>query len=312
MAQTAHLPDHDEDLVRLYLADIGRHPLLTKDDEARLGALVEAGVHARDRLAGGEKLTGAERNRLRRAERIGEQAAVDFVNANLRLVVSVAKKYQWSGLPLLDLVQEGNLGLIHAVEKFDYRKGFKFSTYATWWIRQSISRGIANSARTIRLPVHVADRVDALRRASTRLEADLGRPPSPEELATELGWEVALVEEVTSLPGEPTSLDAPLTSESDEDFGYLVRDASAADPAEEAMATLVPSAVEALMQVLDDQERTVLRLRYGLDAGQPRTFVETGRLLDLSGERVRQIEKRAMGKLRQVSAERAARDLLAA
>ena len=309
--------DQDQDLVGLYLSEIGRHALLTKDDEARLGALIQAGVEARRQLSAGvldsgEPLTPSVRARLRRAVRRGEDAAATMVQANLRLVVSVAKKYQWCGLPLLDLIQEGNLGLIHAVEKFDHRKGFKFSTYATWWIRQAISRGVANTSRTIRLPVHVADRVDAVRRTASRMESDLGRAPTQEELAAELGWEPAQVADVLGLPGEPASLDAPLSEESDEDFGFLVADARAVDPALAAEAALLPEAVRRFLGVLDDQERTVLHLRYGLDRGDPRTYGEAGEVLGLSGERVRQIEKRAMVKLREVSERLEAAALLAA
>ncbi|HVA43268.1 MAG TPA: sigma-70 family RNA polymerase sigma factor, partial [Acidimicrobiales bacterium] len=176
VSRSAYGPE-DQDLVRLYLDDIARYPLLTKDDEARLGAIMEVGAAARARLEQ-KGLPSSERARLRRAVRAADQAADTFVQSNLRLVVSVAKRYQWSGLPLLDLVQEGNVGLIRAVEKFDYRKGFKFSTYATWWIRQAIGRGVANTARTIRLPIHVVDQLDTLRKATTALESDLGRAPT--------------------------------------------------------------------------------------------------------------------------------------
>src|ERR1044071_7244205 len=175
-----------EDLVRLYLEDVGRHDLLTKDDEVRLAQAIEAGVAARTELEAAKKLTPTQRRQLRRGIRLGEEAHRQFVNSNLRLVVSIAKKYQSSGLPLLDIVQEGNLGLIHAVDKFDWRKGFKFSTYATWWIRQAIARGIANTARTVRLPIHVDDRLIALARVRGDLEAKLGRSPTRRELARAL------------------------------------------------------------------------------------------------------------------------------
>ena len=193
----------EEDLVRLYLGDIGRHQLLTKDDEACLGARIEAGQKARAELDAGGTITSARRRQLKAAIRSADEAAEIFVNANLRLVVSIAKKYQASGLPLLDLVQEGNLGLIHAVTKFDHRKGFKFSTYATWWIRQAITRGIANSGRTIRLPVHAGDQVSALRKMRAQLETELGRKPTNADLTEALGWREGQVEEVLRFAAEP-------------------------------------------------------------------------------------------------------------
>jgi len=313
MARTAprNYGPEDQDLVRLYLDDIARYPLLTKDDEARLGALMEAGTAARARLAEA-KVPPSERARLRRAVRASDDAAQTFVRSNLRLVVSVAKRYQWSGLPLLDLVQEGNVGLIRAVEKFDYRKGFKFSTYATWWIRQAIGRGVANTARTIRLPIHVVDQLDTLRKATTQLESDLGRPPTPGELALDLGWPLPIVTDLMRLPSEPGALDAPLTEDSDEVIGDRIADRTALDPAAAATAALLPAEVERYLAVLDDQERAVVRLRYGLDRGEPRTLGQVGLVMDLTGERVRQIERKAMAKLRAASPDFEARDLLAA
>ena len=308
--RSAYGPE-DQDLVRLYLDDIARYPLLTKDDEARLGAIMEVGAAARARLEQ-KGLPSSERARLRRAVRAADQAADTFVQSNLRLVVSVAKRYQWSGLPLLDLVQEGNVGLIRAVEKFDYRKGFKFSTYATWWIRQAIGRGVANTARTIRLPIHVVDQLDTLRKATTALESDLGRAPTAPELATDLGWPVLLVSDLMRLPSEPSALDAPLTEDSDEAVGDRIADRGALDPAAAAAAALLPAEVERYLAVLDEQERDVVRLRYGLDQGEPRTLGQVGLVMDLTGERVRQIERKAMAKLRAASPEFEARDLLAA
>ena len=239
-----------EDLVRLYLEDVGRHDLLTKDDEIRLAQAIEAGVEAR-----------------------GEDAHRQFVNSNLRLVVSIAKKYQSSGLPLLDIVQEGNLGLIHAVDKFDWRKGFKFSTYATWWIRQAIQRGIANSARVIRLPVHAGDMLTALLKMS---------------------------------------LDEPVRDDGDAELGDFVQDRNAVAPFDHAATSLLPGEVAKVLAVLDDRERTILTLRFGLDGGGERTLEEVAEHFGLTRERIRQIEARAMSKLRHPSADVGARELLEA
>ena len=202
----------EEDLVRLYLTDIGQYPLLTKDDEVRLAQAIEAGAEARTALEAGEKPTPARKRELRRTARDGEMAERTFVQSNLRLVVSIAKKYQASGLPLLDLIQEGNLGLMHAVEKFDWRKGFKFSTYATWWIRQAITRGIANTGRTIRLPVHAGDTLARLQKARSRLELKYGRPATLAELAREVEMPEDKVTEALRFAAEPLSLSEPLLS----------------------------------------------------------------------------------------------------
>jgi RNA polymerase primary sigma factor len=301
----------DEDLVRLYLNDIGRHALLTKDDEARLGAVIEAGAAARAELAG-DGVTPARRRALARDVRAAEEATDVFVKANLRLVVSVAKRYQSSGLPLLDLVQEGNLGLIHAVEKFDYKKGFKFSTYATWWIRQAITRGIANTGRTIRLPVHTGDLVLRLRKTVTLLESELGRRPTVEELAVSLDWTEAQVVDVLRVSSDPASLDAPMSEDSDDEFGDIVADMHAQSPFDAVAAAMLPDAVDRLLAPLNERERTVIRLRYGLDRGEPRTLDEVGAHFNLTRERIRQIESRAMSKLRHPSADVGdAHDLLA-
>ncbi len=235
--------------------------------------------------------------------REAERATDTFVKANLRLVVSVAKKYQASGLPLLDLVQEGNLGLIHAVEKFDYKKGFKFSTYATWWIRQAITRGIANTGRTIRLPVHAGDQVLRLRKTITRLDGTLGRRPTVEELAEATGWTGEQITEMLRYASEPASLDAPVSEDSDDEFGVP-------DHPTERLArrtapwyqSLVPGEIERLLATLDERERVVLQLRFGLDRGEPRTLDEVGAHFKLTRERIRQIESRAMSKLRHPSA----------
>jgi len=300
--QNTRIENADEDLVRLYLNEIGRFGLLTKADEAELGAVIEEGVAAAAELAAEVKLTPARKRELRRKVRAAEHATDRFVKANLRLVVSIAKKYQSSGLPLLDLVQEGNLGLIHAVEKFDYKKGFKFSTYATWWIRQSITRGIANTARTVRLPVHAGDQALALRKAVTRLEGEIGRRPTTEELCAELGWKPAQVVEVVRFSADPASLNSPVSEDSAEEFGDFIADRSAPSPFDSVAESMVPSEIERSLSVLDDRERRVISLRYGLDRGEPRTLEEVGEHFDLTRERIRQIENRAMAKLRHPSA----------
>jgi RNA polymerase sigma factor (sigma-70 family) len=301
----------DEDLVRLYLRDIGRHPLLTKDDEVHLAKQIEEGNAARATLAAPGTLSSAEKASLRRKAKRGVAAERRFVECNLRLVVSIAKRYQASGLPLLDLVQEGNLGLMHAVEKFDWRKGFKFSTYATWWIRQSITRGIANTGRTIRLPVHAGDVLVRLQKVRNRMETELGRAPTDLELAGELEMPVDKVREALRFATEPVSLSEPLRDEGETELGDVVEDTSAASPFEVAAAALLPREVARLLTNLEPREREVLRLRYGLDRGEPRTLEEVGEVFGLTRERIRQIEARAMSKLRHPSIEAGARDLLA-
>jgi RNA polymerase sigma factor (sigma-70 family) len=301
----------EEDLVRLYLTDIGQFPLLTKDDEVRLAQAIEAGHEARRRLEWHpQNLDTATRRSLRVQVRDAEHAQRTFVQSNLRLVVSIAKKYQASGLPLLDLIQEGNLGLMHAVEKFEWRRGFKFSTYATWWIRQAITRGIANSGRTIRLPVHAGDTLTRLQKARSRLELRMGRPPTHAELATELDLPEAKVVEALQFASEPLSLSERLRDDSDAELGDLVEDASMPSPAELAARSLLPDEVAKLLAALEDREREVLRLRFGLDRGEPRTLEEVGNLFNLTRERIRQIEARALSKLRHPSTDTGARDLL--
>ena len=283
--QATRRPDseREQDLVRLYLDEIGRHELLTKDDEVRLAQAIEAGREARAELAAGGKFPRGRRGELLRTADGGDQATQTFVNANLRLVVSIAKKYQSTGLPLLDLIQESNLGLIHAVEKFDWRKGFKFSTYATWWIRQAMQRGVANTARTIRLPIHAGDQLARVQKARDRLEAELGRHPTLAELA----------------------------AESDMDEAEVVADPGAASPFDEAAAALMGGEIEKLLASLTGREQEILRLRFGLDRGEPRPLDEVGAHVNLTPERVRQIEARAMSNLRHPSAGLDAHELLA-
>jgi RNA polymerase sigma factor (sigma-70 family) len=302
----------EEDLVRLYLTDIGQYPLLTKDDEVRLAQEIEAGIAAREELAKEtkRKITPEKKRTLKRASRNGERAERTFVQSNLRLVVSIAKKYQASGLPLLDLIQEGNLGLMHAVEKFDWRKGFKFSTYATWWIRQAITRGIANTGRTIRLPVHAGDTLARLQKARSRLELKLGRQSTLAELAAEVEMDEDKVTEALRFAAEPLSLSEPLREDGDAELGDIVQDRLAENPFEMAATTLLANEIEKLMAPLDEREREILALRFGLDRGEPRTLEEVGAHFDLTRERIRQIEARAMSKLRHPSADTGARDLI--
>jgi len=301
----------EEDLVRLYLTDIGQFTLLTKDDEVRLAQAIETGSAARRELeVKGKELTPARKRELKRHIRAGDEATDAFVESNLRLVVSIAKKYQASGLPLLDLIQEGNLGLMHAVEKFDWRKGFKFSTYATWWIRQAITRGIANTGRTIRLPVHAGDTLARLQKARSRLELKFGRPPTQAELSIEVEMPEEKVTEALRFALEPLSLSEPLREDGDAELGDVVQDRSAESPFEMAATALLPEEITRLLSPLDEREREILRLRFGLDRGEPRTLEEVGEHFNLTRERIRQIEARAMSKLRHPSSDTGARDLL--
>ena len=305
-------PVKDEgDLVGVYLADIGRYPLLTKAGEVELAQEIEAGVEAHSILedAAAGSLPPDRLRALRRLDRRGQASEQTFVQSNLRLVVSIAKKYQSSGLPLLDLIQEGNLGLMHAVEKFEWRKGFKFSTYATWWIRQAITRGIANSGRTIRLPVHAADTLTRLQKARSRLEFEHGRLPTLGELAAEMDMSAEKVAEVMQFQPEPLSLSEPLRRDGDAELGDVVEDHSADSPFDVAATTMLPEEVQRLLSPLQERERAVLKLRFGLDRGKPRTLDEVGASFDLTRERIRQIEARAMSKLRHPSSDTGARAL---
>ena len=305
-----HAAQPEEDLVRLYLNDIGKYALLSKDDEAHLARAVEAGRDARTEFATTEKITPAHKRELRRLTRDGDLAAETFVNANLRLVVSIAKKYHAAELPLLDLVQEGNLGLIHAVEKFDWRRGFKFSTYATWWIRQAISRGIANTGRTIRLPVHASDLLTQVTKARGRLEGQLGRRPTVPELAVELEVREERVTEILRHAGQPLSLSEPLSEDGDAELGDLMEDRSAVSPFDAAAAALLSGEIDTMLLALDERERQILRLRFGLDRGEARTLDQVGEYFSLSRERIRQIEDHALFKLRHPSTDRDPHELL--
>jgi RNA polymerase sigma factor (sigma-70 family) len=286
-----------DDLLGRYLDELGRHPLLDREGEVRLAQIMEAAAHAKDKLATDERLSPADRLGLESTVNEGAQAAATFVQANLRLVVSLAKRYQSSGLPLLDLIQEGNLGLMHAVEKFDWRKGFKFSTYATWWIRQAITRGIANTGRTIRLPIHATDQLTKVRQMSAILESRLERTPTQAELADAMGLTADAIADVFRYAVDPISLDSPLSVGADATVADLIADQSSVSPLDAAAAALLPAEIEKLLSVLNERDREVIILHFGL-TGEPRTLDEIGRRLGVSRERIRQMEARAMAVLR--------------
>jgi RNA polymerase sigma factor (sigma-70 family) len=310
MAPTRQATRDDQDLVHLYLNDIGRRPLLTKEDEIGLAQRIEAGADARGQLDGKVASKGDCRRELRRRVREGDAARHSFVESNLRLVVSIAKLYRRSGINFLDLVQEGNLGLMHAVDKFEWRKGFKFSTYATWWIRQAIQRGIANTARTIRLPVHAADRMTRVGPARARLEAKLGRSPTRAEIAEELELPEDELAELLHRAAHPVSLSAPLSGDGDAELADVVSDASATSPCDAAAAAVLPREIVKHLEPLTPREKKVLVLRTGLDRGEPRTLGEVGTYFELTRERIRQIEAAALAKLRHPAFNTTLRELL--
>jgi RNA polymerase sigma factor (sigma-70 family) len=310
VAATRRATHDGEDLVSLYLTDIARHPLLTRDDEIRLAQRIEAGVEAREQLEDSDASNEADRGELLRRVRDGDVARRTFVETNLRLVVSIAKRYRSSGLNLLDLVQEGNVGLMRAVDKFAWRKGFKFSTYATWWIRQAIQRGIANSARTIRLPVPAGDRLTKIGQARARLEAAHRRSPTRAEIADELGVSDRELAELLHRGAQPVSLSEPLSDDGDAELADLVGDQSATSPCDAAAAALLPGEILKQLEPLTQRERKILVLRAGLDRGEPRTLGEVGTYFDLTRERIRQIEARALAKLRHPAFNTALRELL--
>ena len=287
------------DLVRVYLNGIGKTALLTAADEVELAKRIEAGVYAAHLLEeSGDDLPQQRAADLRAVARDGRRARAHLLEANLRLVVSLAKRYTGRGMPLLDLIQEGNLGLIRAVEKFDYSKGFKFSTYATWWIRQAITRGMADQARTIRLPVHLVEQVNKLARIKRDLHQTLGREATNEELAEESGLTPEKVADLLDHSRDPVSLDMPVGSEEEAPLGDFIEDAEATDAESTVISGLLHDDMRRVIATLDDREQNVIRLRYGLDDGQPRTLDQIGRQFGLSRERVRQIEREVMVKLR--------------
>ena len=287
------------DLVRVYLNGIGKTALLTAEDEVQLAPTIEVGLYAEHLLENSEEpLTRAMKRDLKVLARQGKHARSHLLEANLRLVVSLAKRYTGRGMPLLDLIQEGNLGLIRAMEKFDYTKGFKFSTYATWWIRQAITRGMADQSRTIRLPVHLVEQVNKLSRIKRELYQNLGREATNEELAEESGIDESKIELLLRQSRDPVSLDMPVGADEEAPLGDFIEDSEATDAEAAVVASLRHSDIRSVLASLEVREQEVISLRYGLDDGVPRTLDQIGRKFGLSRERVRQIEREVMSKLR--------------
>src|SRR5215470_4014640 len=287
------------DLVRVYLNGIGKTALLNAADEVELAKRIEAGLYAQHLLDTRKRLGENRKRDLAAVVRDGAAARRHLLEANLRLVVSLAKRYTGRGMPLLDLIQEGNLGLIRAVEKFDYTKGFKFSTYATWWIRQAITRGMADQSRTIRLPVHLVEQVNKLARLKRELHQLLGREATNEELAEGSGLPIEKIADLLDHSRDPVSLDMPVGNEEEAPLGDFIEDAEAADAESAVISGLLQDDLRRVLATLENREQEVIRMRYGLDDGQPRTLDQIGRCFGLSRERVRQIEREVMTKLRQ-------------
>ncbi|MBG0816046.1 RNA polymerase sigma factor RpoD [Planomonospora sp. ID82291] len=295
------------DLVRIYLREIGRVPLLTAEEEVELAKSIEAGLFAEEKLAGVvSRLAFPELGDLVWE---GTRAKQRLIEANLRLVVSIAKRYVGRGMLFLDLIQEGNLGLIRAVEKFDYTKGYKFSTYATWWIRQAITRAIADQARTIRIPVHMVETINKLVRVQRQLHQDLGREPAPEEIALEMDLPIDRVIEIQRIAQEPVSLQSPI-GEEDSDLGDFIEDADAVVPMEAAAFIMLQDQLEEILATLSDREQRIIQLRFGLADGHPRTLEEVGREFGVTRERIRQIESKTLAKLRHPTRAQILRDYL--
>ena len=303
------------DPVRMYLKGIGKVSLLTAAEEVDLAMKIEAGVEAMAQLdaseeEGGVPLERRERRRLSRIEQVGLDAKQQLIEANLRLVVSIAKRYVGRGMLFLDLIQEGNLGLIRAVEKFDYTKGFKFSTYATWWIRQAITRAIADQARTIRIPVHMVETINKLVRIQRQLLQSLGREPTPEEIAEEMGLTPERVREIQKISQEPVSLETPIGEEEDSQLGDFIEDDAAVVPPDAASFSMLQEQLAKTLEGLAERERKVITLRFGLEDGHPRTLEEVGREFGVTRERIRQIESKTLAKLRHPSRSQKLKDYL--
>jgi RNA polymerase sigma factor (sigma-70 family) len=290
------------DAVGRYLGEVSGHSLLEAEDEVRLARTIDAGHRARRRIDSGDPLEAAEKASLYRTIEAADEAKDVFIRSNLRLVISIAKRYTGRGLDLLDLIQEGNLGLIRAVEKFDWRKGFKFSTYATWWIRQSITRGLGNQGRTIRLPVHMVDIVRTVQETQLSLQEQLRRPPTVGEIAEVSGLDEERILVAQAAPGDTISLDRPVGEAGDADLGDFIEDDQASDPFAVVAEVARCEEVTKALGVLDERECNVLKMRYGIGGNPPRTLSDVGAELGITRERVRQIETRALGKLKHPSA----------
>ena len=298
------------DPVKDYLKQIGKVPLLNAEQEVELAKRIKAGLFAEEKLAEIQGMTPDQRIDLEWIAEDGRRAKNHLLEANLRLVVSLAKRYTGRGMLFLDLIQEGNLGLIRAVEKFDYTKGYKFSTYATWWIRQAITRAMADQARTIRIPVHMVEVINKLARVQRQMLQDLGREPTPEELAVELDMTPEKVVEVQKYGREPISLHTPLGEDGDSEFGDLIEDSEAIQPGEAVSFTLLQEQLHSVLDTLSEREAGVVSMRFGLTDGQPKTLDEIGKVYGVTRERIRQIESKTMSKLRHPSRSQVLRDYL--
>ena len=302
------------DPVRMYLKEIGKVPLLTAAEEVDLAMKIEAGVAATEEIERAEdegiELPRREMRRLSRIEQVGLDAKQQLIEANLRLVVSIAKRYVGRGMLFLDLIQEGNLGLIRAVEKFDYKKGYKFSTYATWWIRQAITRAIADQARTIRIPVHMVETINKLVRIQRQLLQELGREPTPEEIGEQMGLSAERVREIQKISQEPVSLETPIGEEEDSQLGDFIEDDAAVVPPDAASFSMLQEQLTKVLDGLAERERKVISLRFGLEDGHPRTLEEVGREFGVTRERIRQIESKTLAKLRHPSRSSKLKDYL--
>jgi RNA polymerase primary sigma factor len=302
------------DPVRMYLKEIGKVPLLTAEQEVILAKAIDEGEAATAEIDkatdNGRKLSSTRLRELQRTERHGQLAKKKLIEANLRLVVSIAKRYVGRGMLFLDLIQEGNLGLIRAVEKFDYNKGFKFSTYATWWIRQAITRAIADQARTIRIPVHMVETINKLIRIQRQLLQDLGREPTPEEIGREMEFSPEKVREILKVSQEPVSLETPIGEEEDSHLGDFIEDSDAVVPVDAASFILLQEQLDSVLHTLSEREKKVIQLRFGLTDGHPRTLEEVGREFGVTRERIRQIESKTLSKLRHPSRSQKLRDYL--